>query len=243
MAAVGAVLLASATVRGFLARAAVTDAATTALLALGTALCLAALLGAVLLDRRGDGLVVPEGTRLPTLSWGAPLLPVALCAAVAGAYASPVFLALGALLLLAGSYGVTRQLRTGGGRRTGLGGLDGAGPDEAPDEAVPDRGVVVAARRIRGFGARHAAEGDASVRAVLEHAGRGVTRVVVVGRDGAFGDVVVTGDPARAEQAVRLAGAQLAEPTSREWGAAIRTGEYEWRRMAGLQVEGGRPGR
>lgn len=224
LAGAGAVLLVAAVLRGYTARPAILDAPTTALLAVGGVLCCAALLAAVVVERRPDGLSVPEGVRLPAPLWGAPLLLVAACLVVAGAYASPPFLVVGALLLVVAAVRAGQELQAYLRR-----------DEQEPDPAAPDRRTVLAARRVVGFGRRHAVDGDALVTCAAEHVGRGTTRLVLVGRDGVFGDVLVNG-PARAEQAANLAGAHLEEQSSREFGSRVRTGAYEWRRMAGQQL-------
>ena len=200
--------------RGFAARAAVWDGWTSGLLAAGVVLCGLSLALAVVVERRGDGLVRPPGVRLPQPSSGVPLLLVGLCALVAGAYASPAFLGVGAVLLVAAALRLARELR--------------------PAPAGPDRRTVLAARRIRAFAA------GAPVRCAVQHTGRGNVRLLLVSASGALGDVVVNG-PGRAEQAVALAGGELVDSASRELGAAIRTGPYEWRRMAGQQLRPANP--
>ncbi len=219
VAVVGALALVAAVFWGYAERHLVISTGTTVLLAFGTVLAVGALVAAEVSERRAAGLVVPPGTRLPGMRWALPLALVGLCAAVAGAYASPPFVVMGAVLLVAAAVGAPRQLHTG---TEGL-----------------DRGAVVAARRIRAFGKRHAVNGEASVDCAFVHVGRGLVRVVVVGRDGSFGDVLVHGR-GRAEKAAELAWATVQDPTSRELSARIRTGPYEWRRMAGMQLGGGR---
>ncbi|MDP9398674.1 MAG: hypothetical protein M3P96_13050 [Actinomycetota bacterium] len=231
LAAVGAALLVVAVLRAYGARAAALDPATTVLSTAGCLLCCGALLAAVVLERRPGGLSVPDGVRLPAPLWGPPLLLVGACLLVAGAYASPPFLVLGALLLVVAVVRAGQELQAYLRRN-----------EQRPDGSAPDRATVIAARRVVGFGHRHAVEGDASVSCAPEHVGRGTTRLVLVGRDGAFGDVVVNG-PERADLAAALAGAHIEEQSSREFGARVRTGAYEWRRMAGQQLPSGRGGR
>jgi hypothetical protein len=102
-------------------------------------------------------------------------------------------------------------------------------------EPAPDRRTRRAARFVRSFGARHSRAGDATVRCALEHLGRDRVRLVLLGADGRYGDLVVDGRE-RAERVVRLAGAVPDDVADRSFGAAVRTGPYEWLRMAGMQL-------
>jgi hypothetical protein len=218
-AAVGAALLVAGIVAGFARRDADLSALVTVLLGLGTVLAAGSLVGAVLVERRPDGLTVPAGQRLPSPHWHGPLVLVGLCDLVGGSYASPPLAVVGALLAAAGLVGFGLALQ------------------RPPGEL--DRGTVIAARRLRSFVAEHPAGGEPAV--ALEHLGRGLTRLVVVAPDGAVGDVVVR-EAERGAAAAALAGLPSAEPASRELGAAMHIGRYEWTRMAGQQLSGGRPG-
>jgi hypothetical protein len=155
--------------------------------------------------------------RLPApAAWG-PLLGAALALAAGAALVGS--LAVGALalvlaLLAAGDAArVRRDARSGDGRL---------------------RRAVRDARRVRAFVDAHgggAADGQA------ESVGRDTARLIVVTGDGWFGDVVTTSVPA-AQRAAALAGVTLHEALPAEVVARIRTGRYEWRRMAGIQVGG-----
>ena len=210
-----AVLLVVGACVAFAVRREDTSGDATVLLALGTLLAVAALASWAARERRAGGLQVPEGTALPTPAWEPPLLLVAAVDVVAGAYASLPMLVVGAVLAIVAAVGL-------GTRRT-------------PDL---DRTAVVAARRVRAFGARHAVDGDASVEGSVQHVGRGATRLVLVGRDGAFGDTVLR-TPEAAEQAAGLSGMTVVDAQARELGDRLRTGPYAWRRMAGVQLERG----
>ncbi|RDG36896.1 hypothetical protein DVH02_17555 [Streptomyces corynorhini] len=73
----------------------------------------------------------------------------------------------------------------------------------------------------------------------LAYIGRAGTRIVLVGEDGAWGDLVApTHDIARG--AAERAGLTLHESFDGEFAAKVRTGPYEWTRMAGLQIGGRR---
>ena len=89
------------------------------------------------------------------------------------------------------------------------------------------------------FGHRHPAPGQSLVSAVVEPIGQGRVRLVLVAPDRTLGDLVVN-DEATARAAAALAGADVEDAFSRELGARIRTGPYEWVRMAGSQLGGSR---
>jgi len=100
--------------------------------------------------------------------------------------------------------------------------------DQSSSVALPKRAV----RAAREFVAAH---GKPS-RAVVEHLGRAGARVVLIGADGALGDVVVP-DMATAE-AAREAVADL-EPADwdRETTDAVTIGAAHRRRMAGPRAK------
>lgn len=90
------------------------------------------------------------------------------------------------------------------------------------------------ARSMDAFARAHGGA-DASV----EYLGERGARIVLVGRDGAWGDLVAPTYPL-AQAAARSAEVTLQEAFGGEMAARMRTGRYEWRRMAGIQI-GGRP--
>jgi hypothetical protein len=112
--------------------------------------------------------------------------------------------------------------------------------ESAAGSRAAGRGERVAgrlAKRIAAFAkARGGAEGT------LEYLGQSGTRIVLVGADGGWGDIVApTHDIAR--RAVERAGITTHDGFDGEFAAKVRTGRYEWRRMAGIQGPGpGRPG-
>lgn len=114
---------------------------------------------------------------------------------------------------------------------------NGSVPEPAQDETVPDRGaerrVARVARRLRAFVARHGAGTEGQI----SYLGERGYRLVVVGQDGALGDQVA---PAREilVQAAERAGVALRESFDGELAARVRTGPYEWSRMAGVQLGG-----
>lgn len=118
-------------------------------------------------------------------------------------------------------------------------GSAGSTGDEIPAssraDARAERRAARLARQIDAFAERHGGAG-----ANLAHLGRRGVRIVLVGDDGAWGDLVApTGAIARA--AVDRAGVTVHETFDGEFAAKLRTGPYEWSRMAGIQL-GGRRG-
>jgi hypothetical protein len=100
--------------------------------------------------------------------------------------------------------------------------------------ARAERRATRLAKQIGAFARKHGgAEGQ------LAYIGQAGTRIVLVGEDGAWGDLVA---PSRsvAGDAAEKAGLTLHESFDGEFAAKVRTGPYEWSRMAGLQLGGGR---
>ncbi|MCW5249424.1 hypothetical protein [Streptomyces sp. SHP 1-2] len=90
-------------------------------------------------------------------------------------------------------------------------------------------------RLARWIGAFSRAHGGAE--AQVAYLGQRGARIVLVGADGIWGDLVATSyDNAR--RAVEKAGITLREDFDGEMAAKVRTGPYEWSRMAGLQLGG-----
>lgn len=88
------------------------------------------------------------------------------------------------------------------------------------------------AKQIGAFARQHGgAEGH------LAHMGQAGTRIVLVGSDGEWGDLVA---PAydTAQLAAEKAGLTVHEEFDGEFAARVRTGPYEWTRMAGMQLGG-----
>jgi hypothetical protein len=102
-------------------------------------------------------------------------------------------------------------------------------------KARDERRAARLAKQIGAFARRHGgAEGQ------LAHLGQAGTRIVLVGEDGGWGDLVAP-TYAVARGAAERAGLTLHESFDGEFAAKVRTGPYEWSRMAGLQL-GGREG-
>ncbi|WP_433548205.1 hypothetical protein ACQPZG_26415 [Streptomyces sp. CA-294286] len=95
-----------------------------------------------------------------------------------------------------------------------------------------ERRTAKLAKQIGAFAGKHGgAEGQ------LAYLGQKGTRIVLVGDDGAWGDLVApTYDVARA--ATERAGITVHEDFDGEFAAKVETGPYEWSRMAGLQIGG-----
>ncbi|MEE1941609.1 hypothetical protein V1L54_19710 [Streptomyces sp. TRM 70361] len=105
--------------------------------------------------------------------------------------------------------------------------------EETRTDARAERRVAKLAKEIGRFAAGHGGSADAH----LEYLGQRGVRIVLVAADGQWGDLVA---PSReiAEQAAERAGATLHETLDGDLAARIRTGPYEWERMAGIQLGG-----
>ncbi|WP_037905957.1 hypothetical protein [Actinacidiphila yeochonensis] len=99
-------------------------------------------------------------------------------------------------------------------------------------DARADRRVRRLTRQIHAFGRAHG-----GTQAHLEYIGQRGARIVLVGEDGAWGDLVAP-TYAIGERAVRGSGATVREEFGAELAAEVRTGPYEWTRMAGIQIGG-----
>ncbi|TNM29564.1 hypothetical protein FH715_15225 [Streptomyces sedi] len=92
-------------------------------------------------------------------------------------------------------------------------------------------------RRLRGFVARHGAGTEGQI----SYLGERGYRLVLVGEDGTLGDQVAPGRDILARAAER-AGVTLRDSFDGELAARVRTGPYEWSRMAGLGIGGAAEG-
>ena len=160
---------------------------------------------------------------VPGPSWWAPLTGAGALVAVVGLLVSPVLwgfgLGVAATGAAVGAVETWRHLRSSRLRQD--------------DDAAPlDREVVRTARRIQAFGRSRAVDDDASTAAVVEHLGRYGAKIVMVGADGRYGELVVP-DVARAELAVRLAGTEPLAEFDRELGARMVQGPEEWSLQGG----------
>ncbi|MEV7526128.1 hypothetical protein [Streptomyces sp. NPDC091371] len=108
---------------------------------------------------------------------------------------------------------------------------DTAGSSQAADKKQ-DRTAAKLAKQIGAFAKQHGgAEGQ------LAHIGQAGTRIVLVGTDGGWGDLVAP-TFAVARLAAEKAGLTLHEEFDGEFAARVKTGPYEWSRMAGIQLGG-----
>ncbi|CAM5593802.1 hypothetical protein AB0H45_08610 [Streptomyces atroolivaceus] len=104
--------------------------------------------------------------------------------------------------------------------------------DDSKQAARAERRAAKLAKQIGAFAKAHGgAEGQ------LAYLGQTGTRIVLVGEDGGWGDLVAP-SYAVAESAAQKAGITVHEDFDGEFAAKVRTGPYEWSRMAGIQVGG-----
>jgi len=95
-----------------------------------------------------------------------------------------------------------------------------------------ERKVARLAKQISAFSKAHGgAEGQ------VAYIGERGARIVLVGEDGGWGDLVAPSSEI-ARQAVEKAGITVHEAFDGEFAAKVKTGRYEWTRMAGIQVGG-----
>ncbi|POX49510.1 hypothetical protein C3489_24500 [Streptomyces sp. Ru71] len=99
-------------------------------------------------------------------------------------------------------------------------------------DAKAERTAQKLARRISAFAKAHGgAEGQ------VAYIGERGARIVLVGEDGGWGDVVAPSYEI-AEKAVEKSGITAHESFDGEFAAKVKTGPYEWKRMAGIQIGG-----
>ncbi|KDN82671.1 MULTISPECIES: hypothetical protein [Kitasatospora] len=106
---------------------------------------------------------------------------------------------------------------------------------ETATTAAPDARVERRAKRIAKHLTSFAAQHGGSADGVVEYVGRTATRIVVVGADGTWGDQVAP-TYAIGRRAAELAGLTLHDDFEGELGLKVKTGPYEWKRMAGIQI-------
>ncbi|KUH37560.1 MULTISPECIES: hypothetical protein [Streptomyces] len=95
-----------------------------------------------------------------------------------------------------------------------------------------ERTAARLAKQIQAFAKEHGgAQGQ------LAYVGQAGTRIVLVGEDGGWGDLVAP-DHGIARDAAEKAGLTLQDDFDGELAAKVRTGPYEWSRMAGIQIGG-----
>jgi hypothetical protein len=107
---------------------------------------------------------------------------------------------------------------------------EGAGAAGSGQDRRTERVVARLAKWISAFAREHGgAEGQ------VAYLGERGARIVLVGDDGGWGDLVAP-TLALARQAVERAGITVHEAFDGEFAARVRTGPYEWKRMAGIQL-------
>ncbi|MEP7055700.1 MAG: hypothetical protein ABI912_10680 [Actinomycetota bacterium] len=184
-------------------------------------------------DRELDGLVVPGAPPLDEVQHNDPasihlpgpsIFPLVFALAggliLIGLLINRVISYAGAALFLLASIGWARQAV--GEHRLALahGDQSGSHPEFAPV-------TVELAHRINLFRQVH---GGAT--ASVQHLGRGACRIVLVGADGEWGDLV-SADVVSARQACALAGVEVPESWPAGLGARMRTDPQAWHRMGG----------
>ncbi|MEU5099976.1 hypothetical protein [Streptomyces sp. NPDC020996] len=105
----------------------------------------------------------------------------------------------------------------------------------ADTQQVDAKAEQKAARLAKQIDAFSKAHGGAE--AQVAYIGERGARIVLVGEDGGWGDLVAP-TYGIAEKAVEKAGVTVHEAFDGEFAAKVRTGEYEWKRMAGIQLGG-----
>lgn len=94
-----------------------------------------------------------------------------------------------------------------------------------------ERRTARLAKRITAFASAH----GGGAQGQISYLGQRGARIVLVAEDGTWGDLVA---PSRelAERAAERAGITLREKFDGEMAERVRTGPYEWARMAGIQL-------
>jgi hypothetical protein len=95
------------------------------------------------------------------------------------------------------------------------------------------RRVARLAKQINAFAKRHGGTAEGSV----AYIGAIGTRILLVGADGGWGDLVAP-SYGIARQAVEQAAITVHEDFDGDYAARVSTGPYEWKRMAGIQLGG-----
>ncbi|MBX9393397.1 hypothetical protein K4749_07285 [Streptomyces sp. TRM72054] len=99
-------------------------------------------------------------------------------------------------------------------------------------QQVDERRVTRLAKQINAFAKAHG-----GAEAQVAYLGQRGARIVLVGEDGGWGDLVAP-TYATAEKAVEKSGLTAHEAFDGEFAAKVKTGPYEWKRMAGIQIGG-----
>ncbi|MCQ4044915.1 hypothetical protein ACFOSC_25640 [Streptantibioticus rubrisoli] len=107
-------------------------------------------------------------------------------------------------------------------------------PNHTPD-ARAERRAQRLAQQIGAFARGHGGSAEGQI----AYVGEVGTRIVLVGENGEWGDLVAPSYDI-AKRAVELSGITAHEDFDGELAAKVRTGRYEWTRMAGIQIGGTR---
>ncbi|MEU4798974.1 hypothetical protein [Streptomyces sp. NPDC023327] len=104
--------------------------------------------------------------------------------------------------------------------------------DDGKKAARAERKAARLAKEIGAFAREHGgAEGQ------VAYLGQRGARIALVGEDGGWGNLVAPSH-AVALSALEKAGVTLHEDFDGDFAAKVRTGPYEWTRMAGIQIGG-----
>lgn len=98
-----------------------------------------------------------------------------------------------------------------------------------------ERHAAKLARQIVDFARDHGGSAEGQ----LAHIARGSVRIALVGANGEWGNLVAPSYES-ARRAVELSGLTVHDDFGGELAAKVRTGPYEWSRMAGMQLGGPR---
>ena len=104
--------------------------------------------------------------------------------------------------------------------------------EEKPADPRAERQAAKLAKEISAFAKAHG-----GAEAQVAYLGERGSRIVLVGEDGGWGDLVATSD-AIARSAVEKSGLTVHEEFDGDFAAKVKTGPYEWSRMAGIQLGG-----
>ncbi|GGR00598.1 hypothetical protein [Streptomyces netropsis] len=105
--------------------------------------------------------------------------------------------------------------------------------EETAIDAKAARKAARLARQISAFAKNHGGSAEGQ----LAHIGRGTTRIALVGANEEWGNLVAPSFEI-ARKAAEIAGITLRDDFDGEMAAKVRTGPYEWTRMAGMQLGG-----
>ena len=89
------------------------------------------------------------------------------------------------------------------------------------------------AKEINAFAKRHGGSAEAQI----AYVGQMGARIALVGANGEWGDLMAPSVEV-AQQAAERAGVTVHDTFDGELAEKVRTGPYEWTRMAGIQIGG-----